>query len=167
MDDQVVGPNKSSDRLILVVGYGNPLRQDDGIGQHVAKTIADWNLPQVEAIAVHQLTPELAEYLIRAEMAIFVDACPVATSPDVSIQPLELAESGMTSGHSCDPQSLLAMTQALYGYHPRSWWVMVPGVHFELGECFSPIADQGIKTALQQIKQFIQTARREPCMKLE
>lgn len=167
MDGQLVGTDKSSRRLILVVGYGNLLRQDDGIGQHIANTIAAWNLPQVKAMAVHQLTPELAEWLLKAEIAIFVDAYPMTTSQDLCIQPLELAESGMTSGHSCDPQSLLALTQAVYGYHPRSWWVMVPGVNFELGEALSPIADQGIQTALQQIDQLIQAARIEPCMKLE
>jgi hydrogenase maturation protease len=44
---------------LLVIGYGNELRSDDGVGPRVARAVAEWRLPGVEAIAVHQLTLEL------------------------------------------------------------------------------------------------------------
>jgi Ni,Fe-hydrogenase maturation factor len=31
----------------FVIGYGNTLRSDDGVGQIIAKQIARWNLPNV------------------------------------------------------------------------------------------------------------------------
>ncbi len=157
---------KSLRRSVLVIGYGNPLRCDDGVGQQIAKAVATWGIPNVEAIAVHQLTPELAEKLVTVDLAIFVDVYPVLADQEVQVRPLEPAESGMTAGHSCEPQTLLAMTQALYGSYPQAWWVMVPGINFQLGDALSPMTKQGMESALQQIEQLIQTARTEPCMKL-
>jgi hydrogenase maturation protease len=165
MDCHLAATLKNLHRSLLVIGYGNPLRSDDGVGQQIAKQVAVWGIPNVEAIAVHQLTPELVEPLARVELAIFIDAYPATTNQEIQVRPLELAKSGMTSGHWCEPQVLLAMTQALYGSHPQAWWVMVPGVNFELGECFSTVAEQGIEAALQDIEHLITSVRLELCMK--
>lgn len=170
MDCHLATTLKSLHRSILVIGYGNPLRSDDGVGQQIAKVVASWGMPNLEAIAVHQLTPELAEALARVDVAIFVDAAPATAEQEVQVRLLELVESSMTSGHWCEPQVLLAMVQALYGRHPQAWWVMVPGANFELGDSLSPLAKQGIESALQHIEQLIQeliqAARTKPCMKL-
>ncbi len=166
MDCRLAATLKSLRQPMLVIGYGNSLRCDDGVGPQIARAVAAWEIPNVTTIAVHQLTPDLVEAIARADGVIFIDACAVAETPDIQIRPLTLAEAGMTSGHWCEPHVLLAITQALYGYHPRSWWVMVPGVNFELGESLSPVAQQGIEAALEAIEQLIKTARTEPCTKL-
>ncbi|XGV97904.1 MAG: hydrogenase maturation protease [Leptolyngbya sp. BL-A-14] len=165
MDCHLAATLKSLRHSILVIGYGNLLRRDDGVGQQIAQQVARWGMPNVEAIAVHQLTPELVEPLSMVDLAIFVDACPTTAVPEIQVRPLELARSGMISGHWCEPQLLLAMTHLLYNYYPQAWWVMVPGVDFELGEGLSLIAKQGMEEALQEIEQLIHAARVEPCMK--
>ncbi|GAB4383360.1 MAG: hydrogenase [Elainellaceae cyanobacterium] len=157
---------KSLRHSVLVIGYGSPLRNDDGVGQQIATDIANWRMPNVEAIAVHQLTPELVEKLAETDIAIFVDAYPSSTK-EVQVHSLALAQSGITTGHWCDPSVLLATTQALYGVRPQAWWVTVPGENFELGECLSSVAQQGIETALETIERLIQTARANLCMKSE
>lgn len=149
-----------------MIGYGNSLRSDDGVGQEVARQIAAWGLPNVEAIAVHQLTPELVESLAKADVAIFIDAYLATAEQSIQVRPLVLAKSGITTGHWCEPPILLAMTQALYGYRPQAWWVMVPGADFELGDSLSPITQKAIESALQHIEHLIQSARTEPCTKL-
>ncbi|PPT05423.1 NADH-reducing hydrogenase maturation factor [Geitlerinema sp. FC II] len=60
---------------MLVIGYGNSLRGDDGIGRAIAEQVASWNLPHVRSLSLHQLTPELAEELSRVDRAVFIDAC--------------------------------------------------------------------------------------------
>jgi len=152
MNCQLPARVKNLDQSILVIGYGNSLRSDDGVGQRVAKEIATLGIPNVAAIAVHQLTPDLVERLATVDIVIFVDVYPALANQDVQVHSLELAQSGITTGHWCEPQVLLAMTQALYHYHPEAWWVMVPGVKFELGECLSSVAEQGIDVALQEIQ---------------
>ena len=43
---------------VLVVGYGNPLRGDDGFGCHAAALLAaDPRLEEARVLARHQLTP--------------------------------------------------------------------------------------------------------------
>jgi hypothetical protein len=59
---------------LLVIGYGNELRGDDGVGPAAARAVAAWNEPGVQGIATHQLTPELADAIAGAEEVVFVDA---------------------------------------------------------------------------------------------
>src|SRR5262245_33122909 len=58
----------------VVIGYGSELRGDDGIGPRVAEAVGARGWPGVRALALHQLTPELAEVLAGARVAVFVDA---------------------------------------------------------------------------------------------
>jgi hydrogenase maturation protease len=139
------------------IGYGNELRSDDGIGQRVANAL---QLSNVKSIAVHQLTPELAEVLANSEFAVFIDACLATENSQVQIQLLSPESLNVIAGHTADPRSLLALTKALYGYCPQAWWVTIPGENFELGENLSPLAEQGIKIAIDKINHLIKTVRK-------
>ncbi|MCU0525727.1 MAG: hydrogenase maturation protease [Elainella sp. Prado103] len=149
----------------LVIGYGNTLRSDDAAGQQIADRVAAWNLERVHSLAVHQLTPELAEPLAMAQMAIFIDVYAVqektASEKTASVQVIELSptlESNYTTriGHSADPRSLLMLAQQVYGTCPPSWWVLVPAINFEFGEALSSLTQQGVVVALEQVRQLIQ-----------
>ena len=144
----------------LVIGYGNTLRSDDGAGQRVAEKIAQWELPGVRSLAVHQLTPELAENIAQADAVIFVDA--VATNLEnpvsVKIQQLEAAEENTSLGHICNPRSLLSCTQILYGQVIKAYWVLIPAVNFDFGEQFSSLTQRGIDITLNQVRQLINHA---------
>ncbi|ARV57956.1 hydrogenase maturation protease [Nostocales cyanobacterium HT-58-2] len=152
---------------ILLIGYGNELRSDDAVGQRVSDLIASWKLTNLSTLCVRQLTPELAELLTKFDVAIFVDAYLATMEQDVQVCPIELTDSSITMGHSSNPSYLLTLTKALYGHSLQAWWVIVPGMNFELGESLSPTAEQGIEIALQKINQLIKTIRKEICMKLE
>ena len=59
---------------ILVFGYGNPMRSDDGLGWQMAVELFRTNRsPDVEVLPCHQLTPELAPVVSRADTVIFID----------------------------------------------------------------------------------------------
>ncbi|MEB3362613.1 MAG: hypothetical protein VKI42_10885 [Synechococcaceae cyanobacterium] len=57
----------------LVIGIGNPLRGDDGVGRWLARRGELW-LPQAQWRAVQQLTPELAADVAAAARVLFIDA---------------------------------------------------------------------------------------------
>ncbi|PIG92317.1 hydrogenase maturation protease [Gloeocapsopsis sp. IPPAS B-1203] len=139
---------------VILIGYGNRLRNDDGVGQAVADAVAAWKLPHVRAIATHQLTPELVEMLATADLAIFSDAYSTDTL-QIQVQLLEPAPSRMITGHCCEPQMLLAIAQLLYGYCPSSWLVKIPAINFSLGDRFSTVAQHGMAQALKQIEFLI------------
>jgi Ni,Fe-hydrogenase maturation factor len=93
--------------------------------------------------------------LANINLAIFVDASLNSELQNVQIESILPTESRMIIGHSIKPTYLLALTKSLYGYSPPAWLITVPGVNFELGDCLSPIAEQGISIALTKIINII------------
>src|SRR5208282_5977068 len=100
----------------LIVGYGNPLRGDDGVGQAVARAFAEEAaIDGVDAVACHQLTPELAERFAAAARVVLVDAAAGPEAGRVSVIRLQPAPApASTLGHHVEPAQLLHMAQVLY-----------------------------------------------------
>jgi hydrogenase maturation protease len=142
----------------LVIGYGNTLRSDDGAGQIVANQIARWNLPNVRSLAVHQLTPELAEELASTDIVIFVDA--VISSEQnlekIEIKTLEVDNKYLNLGHTENPRSLLYLSKILYKKLPIAYWILIPAINFDFGEEISFLTQQGITQTIKAIKQIIE-----------
>ncbi len=137
---------------LLVLGYGNTLFGDDGLGQLIAQHVADWAVPGVLALARHELTPELAADLATADDVIFVDA---ALSVDQVIL-LPVTPAGENAGslnHALTPAALLALTTVVFGRTPQAWQLIVPGADFAPGSPLSPLAQTGITRALEIIRQ--------------
>lgn len=149
---------KSLRQSIVVIGCGNPLHCDDGVGQQIVQIVTRWGVPNVEAIAVPQLTPALVSDLEGIDLVIFVDAHASDTT-DVQVSPLVSAHVRSAIPEGCTPAELLTLAQDHYGECPQAWWVTVPGQNFELGKTFSTVAKQGMTEALQQIDDLIQSVR--------
>ena len=142
----------------LVIGYGNDLRGDDGVGQRVALSVARWRQPGVMALAAHQLTPELATWLVRAKFAIFVDAaCAEDESSSPQFKRIGPSSVQLMRGHAGDPQVLLALTQLAYGSCPLALWITIPARRFDFGADLSPTARCGAAAALRHIRTLIRT----------
>ena len=141
----------------LVIGYGNTLREDDGVGFRVAEVVQTWNLEGVEARPCQQLTPELAADMADASCVIFVDATPPQNphSPIV----VERIESGhyssLFSAHHSSPTALLSLTQQLYGKQPEAYTMLLPSWSMGYGEDLSPIAQLGLKQGLRRLAELL------------
>jgi hydrogenase maturation protease len=140
---------------LLVIGYGNSLRGDDGVGPQVAEQVAAWQLPQVRSLAVHQLTPELAEPMAEAEVVLFVDA-QVAESEQTPPQLADLSLAGEATGwdHRWQSSGLLQLTKAVYGVCPQAYQLLIPARQFEIGAPLSSSAQAGMDWALAQIREI-------------
>lgn len=139
-------------RRTLVIGYGNTLRGDDGVGPRVAEAVARRGRPTVEALAVHQLTPELAARIADAELVIFVDArLAVAPSESCHVHEIGPDAPGPADGHVCEPRSLLALARSLFGASPEALAVTIPAIDLTFGERLSPTALREMETALRAI----------------
>jgi hydrogenase maturation protease len=141
---------------VLIIGYGNELRGDDGLGPFVAESIAAAKLPGVLVKMVMQLLPELAADLVEARLAVFVDASvePSAMGLPVRIQAAEDMLSWCT--HRANPHSLLALTRTISGRTPEGWWLTVSGRNFEHGEGLSEVAVENARQAIVRLMAFIQ-----------
>jgi len=104
----------------LVVGYGNPLRSDDGVGWKAAGRLAtDPRFAGVRILQLHQLTPELALDISRADLVVLVDARSGPPAGTVSVERVERVEpaaaGGTTWSHHLGPAALVALARDLYG----------------------------------------------------
>src|SRR3954467_15466993 len=76
----------------LVLACGNTLRGDDGVGWEIAALLEDdAALADVEVVASHQLTPEMAEPISRADVVVFVDCSAVSGAGEVAVFPVAAA----------------------------------------------------------------------------
>ena len=123
---------------VLVIGYGNEVRGDDGAGPVIAREIDALQLPGVRTLVMQQLTPELAADLAEASLAIFVDAQVADAGDGVKVVPLMPDESTIPSGHVADPRGLLALAAQLYGQVSASWLVTVEAEDLGLQNGLSP-----------------------------
>ena len=122
----------------LVIGIGNPLRGDDGVGWRLAEELG----PPHKAL--HQLTPECVALLVDVERVLFVDAwCaePLPSAPVLTeLLPADTCrtpDEGSAFSHHLSPGVLLAISQHLYGRSPQAWQLLVPAAQFGHGEGFS------------------------------
>ena len=118
---------------ILVVGYGNPLRGDDGFGGLAAKNVEKRQIPGLKAIICHQLNPELAAFLSDSSHAIFFDAVPGDDPGTLNATPVEQCDLSSSGTHHFEPGSLLALSQALYGKAPPATLITATARSFHTG----------------------------------
>lgn len=139
--------------LLLVIGYGNTLRSDDGVGPRVAEAVEGLNLAGTRTLSCGLLTPELAEPIAQAQCVIFVDAS-VEASVDVQFRSLSPSASGQILAHASDPKTLLALARDLFGRVPEAWWLTIPVEKLGIGEELSVKARKGLTQAVEEIKRI-------------
>jgi hydrogenase maturation protease len=149
-----VGPgSESAADALLVIGYGNTLRRDDGVGVYLAEALTARGWPGVEVIACHQLTPELAEPISRAAAVVFADAG--FARRQVRMERVRPLTGGTVLAHECSPGVLLGLAQALFGRQPPGWVLTLPAEDFGLGEGLSPLARTGLQTGLRRLEAWV------------
>jgi hydrogenase maturation protease len=141
----------------LIIGYGNPLRGDDGIGQAAAEALAnDDRVDRCRVIACHQLTPELAECIAKVDLVVFVDAA-VNVQPGMvvacKIRGALLPSSGLA--HTTDPAALLHLATTLYGGTSEAFLVKVGVTSMTLGDGLSAAAAEVLPNAVATIRRLV------------
>ena len=144
---------------ILVIGYGNPLRGDDGVGcviaEELARRISDPE-SKVQVVACHQLNPELAEPIAETQAVIFIDA-------SVELKPGEVRVSAVAPdrfspaafAHSMKPGALLATASELFGQAPPAKSVGIGVANMEAGMTLTPQVRGAVSVAVAAVEKEI------------
>ncbi len=142
---------------ILIIGYGNTLRGDDGVGYKIAETIKQWHYENITSLPVHQLTPDLAENLSQVDTVIFIDAVPLTDikKAKLEIKTISINNKSNNLAHHNNPEQLLSLTQAIYQKVPKAYWILVPGFNFNFSEELSPITQKYVNSTLKKIKDIL------------
>lgn len=138
---------------LLVIGYGNTLRSDDGVGPKVVEAVEALDLPGVSTLSCGLLTPELADPISKAGRVIFVDAA-VDAPAGVELRPISAAETAQILAHASDPRALLALARDVFGRAPKAWWLTIPAENLGIGEALSEKARRGFAAALVEIRKI-------------
>ena len=135
---------------MLVYGYGNPGRQDDGLGPLAAEEIEKLGYPFADTDANYQLQIEDAEEISRYDVVIFVDASIEGEQP-FTIRKIEPALKIAFTTHAMGPESVLALCQGSFAGSPDTWLVAIRGYGFDIGEELTERARGNFQQALSFI----------------
>lgn len=146
--------------MILIIGYGNPLRGDDGVGPHIAQLLVDRvTRRDVEVLARHQLTIELAEAISRADQVVFVDAAVNAQPGAIVVKCINPPDASPIAGtHQLDPSLLLAYAREWYGKAPSALLIAIGGAAFDLCESFSLPVQYAVPRVLRLVEGFLRNS---------
>lgn len=147
------GAKWSVDNSLLVIGYGNTLRRDDGVGPGVADAVERLKLQGVQTVVCTQLTPELADPLSRAGAAVFVDAS-VGKARRLRMRRLDPSDAPQILAHASDPRDLLGLARKVYGRAPDAWMLTIPVEDLGFGDKLSENAGLSLRKAVRAVRAF-------------
>ncbi|NLT74433.1 MAG: hydrogenase maturation protease [Chloroflexi bacterium] len=165
-------------KSLLLVGYGNTSRRDDGAAAHILESLllrlgmspevigGDDDIepgPGLKVLFLHQLAPELAELVAQYDTVVFIDAhVDGAGWAPLCWQPIEAAvEAGMV-GHHLKPSVVVALAESLYGARPDAFMLSVLGHDFNFGEELSPETQTLAQEAVDRLVQVVHDHGRRP-----
>ncbi len=126
---------------VLLVGYGNLLRSDDGVGPAIVSRLAAIFAGDSRCACVtpHQLTPELSEQVACVDRVVFVDASVEQTAGEIQVRRLNPGHGTLSpAGHYASPEEILALSKALYDRAPRARSIGVGVANLAVGDRLSP-----------------------------
>jgi hydrogenase maturation protease len=140
---------------VLVIGYGNPGRLDDGLGPALADALERLKLPGVTVDSDYQLAVEDARAVADHDVVVFADAslsgpapftfCRIAPKPGAHF-----------SSHIVEPEGVLALARELFGAQPEAYVLGIRGYVFDdFGERLSEQARANLAAALAFIERVL------------
>ncbi len=146
---------------VLVIGYGNTLRGDDGLGPRAAEELESrWAGRGLAHLFCLQLTPELAMDLAEVDAVLFLDASCDLSPGEVDCREVTppLADGTARSfTHHMKPDTLLGLCRDLFGHSPRAWLVTAGAADFDGGEKLTPTAEAALPRMVARAEEILRT----------
>lgn len=118
---------------ILLIAYGNPGRQDDGLGPAMAARLENLDIPGLVIDSDYQLSVEHAWDIAQVDVVVFVDATVEDVQP-YSFRALTFDKTDMKLGfstHSISPQAVLGLSVELFQATTQAYVLGIRGYEFE------------------------------------
>jgi hydrogenase maturation protease len=146
----------------LIIGFGNPDRQDDGVAWHILTRLAqEFGRPipsmdegffpkgeNPDLLFTLQLIPELAETIAAYQRVCFVDAHTGNVPEDVNVVEVKPEYQRSPFTHHMTADTCLSLVQTIYGRTPQAILVSVRGYDFGFSHELSPathlLAEQAV-----------------------
>lgn len=143
---------------IYVYGFGNPGRQDDGLGPAIIEKLENEKIQGIKTDCNYQLNIEDADNIAGCEFVIFVDASIDADEP-FSFRRIEPAAEITFTTHSMSPESVIALCTDIHGSAPEAYVLAIRGYEWEFLEGLSPEAENNFHDAYRFLVSCIDDMR--------
>jgi hydrogenase maturation protease len=118
---------------VLLIGYGNPGRRDDGLGPALAEAVERLGVPGVTVDSDYQLTVEDAAAVAEHDVVIFADADTSGPEP-YSFRRIEPRSAMSFTSHSVQPAALMGLARDLFGARTEGYLLGIRGYAFNTFE---------------------------------
>jgi hydrogenase maturation protease len=149
-------------KKITVYGYGNPGRQDDGLGPALISMLDEHNINGVVTDSNYQLNIEDAELVSNSDCVVFVDAT-MSGDEAFTFTEIEASNDITFTTHAMSPESVLALCQELYDKSVKAYVLAVRGYGWNFQEGLTPEAEINLGKAfnflLHKIDEFLHDER--------
>ena len=145
---------------ILIYGYGNPGRQDDGLGPKLVELFEkeknmNVDMQSIDLDSNYQLNIEDADNIKDYDLIIFADASKTCKEP-LEINEIYPSNEIQFTTHSISPQSVLAICDDIHDKQPKAFLLEIRGYDWEmLIESMSQKAEDNLLIAYDELKKFI------------
>ena len=141
---------------LLLYGYGNPGRQDDGLGIALAEEINAWakeRFPgKVEVDTNYQLNIEDAEKISHYQMVVFADASQESIE-SFTFTPVAPSKATIEfTMHAMSPSYIIYLCQDLFKKQPECFLLHIKGYEWEMKEGLSDDAKINLQSSLRFLK---------------
>ena len=151
----------STEIAIVVIGLGNPLRHDDGVGLLVARQLGACAPPGVDVLIHRGGGLSLMDIWEGVPVAVVVDAvssgAPAGTVHrfDASTQALPEHLRATCSTHDFGLNEAIELARALDRLPNRFIVIGVEGADFAPGSCLSPAVEDAVENAVEAVMKEI------------
>ncbi len=143
---------------IYVYGFGNPGRQDDGLGPAIIDKLERDGVEGIIFDSNYQLNIEDAHNISICDKVIFIDASIDAEEP-FSFNKIEPSAEITFTTHTMSPESVIALVKDLYDKDMEAYVLAIKGYEWEFIEGFSSGASDNFNKAytflVNKIKEMI------------
>ena len=143
---------------ILVYGYGNPGREDDGLGAELVKRLEQWaaenRLSHIEFDSNYQLNIEDAEAISEKEIVIFADASTEEIDTFVLTEVSGEHDVSFTT-HAASPGYIVKLCKELFNKSPKVYLLHIKGYQWEFKEGLSEQAERNLQLATLFVQEFL------------
>jgi hydrogenase maturation protease len=152
----MIQSSKQPQIRVLVIGYGNPHRQDDRVGHEIAGEIETWaaeqNIDGIRVITAYQLDLDMVEDAVNAETVIFIDAHTPDFSEDISFNEVTPGNSAGFTTHAFTAGDIISLCGSLYNTAPEAFILSVPGYAFDMEDTISHRTKELLPQAVSLLK---------------
>lgn len=149
-------------KRILVVGYGNPHRADDGVGYRAALEYLARNSDRgnIHVIAEETLKPDVVAEMAEANLVVFLDGSNTHGEPG-SIWRQEVLPDETVDGvlaHPLTPAIALKACRVIYHRAPETVLLCVKGENYGFGSRVSPVVEKALPELMRRLDEIVLAA---------